>query len=98
MAAQAVERNGPYPPLDIACHDARLFLIAWVAVGLFVLLTSLIFATAVEKVFLVIAVCALLPFISAFMLFQHLMSLRIMQAEYATARPERRHRIEAEVE
>jgi hypothetical protein len=95
--SHAVPANQSYAALDTACHDVRIFAIISFVLGAIIFGVSIYFAANIAKVLSAVLVLSYFPFASAFILWQHLISLRMKQAEYVTASPARRQRIAAEV-
>jgi hypothetical protein len=95
--SDAVSVSASYSALDIACHDVRVFDTSSFTLGMAILIASVYCAASVEKIFGTVAVLSYFPLASAFVLYQHLVSLRIKRAEYAEATPARRRKIVEEV-
>ena len=97
MSSQRGKAYQSYAALDIACHDVRNFAIVSFAVGAIIFGVSIFFATNIAKILATVLVPSYFPFASSFILWQHLISLRMKRAEYASASRARRQEIAAEV-
>ena len=86
-----------YPVLDIACHDLGIFIAVSIGLGIVIFGVGLVLALQVSAVLGTTVAFSYFPFATAFILSQHLVSLRMQGAEYRGATSARRQRIEAEV-
>ncbi|GEM_PF-3154787 len=86
-----------YPALHIACHDLGVFIAVSIGLGVAIFGVGLVLALRVTAILATTVAFSYFPFATAFILSQHLVSLRMQAAEYRSATPARRQRIEAEV-
>jgi hypothetical protein len=93
MTPPTVSAAQSFPALDVACRDIRLFVMVSITLGGVLLGASVVLAAAVARTLAATAVLSYFPLATAFILSQHLISLRIMQAEYPTASPSRQQKI-----
>jgi len=90
--------NDTYPALDMACHDIGVFIVVSAGVGLAIFATGAALAVTVDSLLAATIAFAYFPFATAFILSQHLVSLRMKKAEYLSAPAGRRQKIEVEVQ
>ncbi len=90
--------NNTYPALDIACHDIGVFIAVSTIIGLMIFGTGAILALRVDSLLAATLAFAYFPFATTFILSQHLVSFRMKKAEYLSAPPGRRQKIEVEVQ
>jgi hypothetical protein len=97
VSSHQVQANQSYAALDTACRDVRTFATVSFVLGVIIFGVAIFFAASIAKILASVLVLSYFPFASSFILWQHLISLRMKQAEYGTASRARRQEIAAEV-